>query len=49
MRRTKVKNELRIERNESLLAVPYLTQASVTSNGTCIVVLLIDTYHQCCS
>ena len=41
MRRTKVKNELRIERNESLLAVPYLTQASITSNG--IVVLLIDT------
>lgn len=27
IRRTKVKNELRLQRNESLLVVPYLTQA----------------------
>ena len=26
VRRTKVKNELRLQRNETLLAVPYLTQ-----------------------
>lgn len=30
-RRTEVKNERRVERNEELLATPYLTQVSVTS------------------
>ena len=30
-RRTQVKNERRVERNEELLATPYLTQASVSS------------------
>lgn len=29
VRRTKVKNELRLQRNESLLAVPYLTQVGL--------------------
>ena len=29
IRRTKVKNELRLQRNESLLAVPYLTQVGL--------------------
>ena len=30
-RRTQVKNERRVERNEQLLAAPYLTQVSVIS------------------
>ena len=30
-RRTQVKNERRVERNDQLLASPYLTQASVSS------------------
>ena len=30
-RRTEVKNERRVERNEELLATPYLTQARISS------------------